>query len=298
MKKQVKGILMLLLATLIWGSTFIPQRMAMSGMPPFYFQAIRCTLAVLALIPVTMLLDRSKKDRKNYFQRWHDKKLWIGGVLCGLTLFFACNLQQIGLVDTDAGKSAFLTAMYIVIVPIIGIFLKKKPSKMIPLCVLLAVAGLYFLSCVGVTRISTGDLLLIGCALMFAVQITFVDIFAPQVDPVRLNLLQVAVCAVLSTIVAVTTETTTFEAVLGNWFPLCYAGILSMGVAYTMQIFGQLELEPASASLIMSLESVFAVVFGAIILHERMTGWEILGCVLLFIAVILSQIKLPAQSKE
>ena len=201
---------MLLLATLIWGSTFIPQRMAMSGMPPFYFQAIRCTLAVLALIPVTMLLDRSKKDRKNYFQRWHDKKLWIGGVLCGLTLFFACNLQQIGLVDTDAGKSAFLTAMYIVIVPIIGIFLKKKPSKMIPLCVLLAVAGLYFLSCVGVTRISTGDLLLIGCALMFAVQITFVDIFAPQVDPVRLNLLQVAVCAVLSTIVAVTTETTTF----------------------------------------------------------------------------------------
>ena len=289
---------MLLLATLIWGSTFIPQRMAMSGMPPFYFQAIRCTLAVLALIPVTMLLDRSKKDRKNYFQRWHDKKLWIGGVLCGLTLFFACNLQQIGLVDTDAGKSAFLTAMYIVIVPIIGIFLKKKPSKMIPLCVLLAVAGLYFLSCVGVTRISTGDLLLIGCALMFAVQITFVDIFAPQVDPVRLNLLQVAVCAVLSTIVAVTTETTTFEAVLGNWFPLCYAGILSMGVAYTMQIFGQLELEPASASLIMSLESVFAVVFGAIILHERMTGWEILGCLLLFIAVILSQIKLPAQSKE
>ena len=289
---------MLLLATLIWGSTFIPQRMAMSGMTPFYFQAIRCTLGVLALIPVTMLLDRSKKDGKNYFQRWHDKKLWIGGVLCGLTLFLACNMQQVGLVDTDAGKSAFLTAMYIVIVPIIGIFLKKKPSKMIPLCVLLAVAGLYFLSCVGVTRISTGDLLLIGCALMFAVQITFVDIFAPQVDPVRLNLLQVAVCAVLSAIVAVSTETTTFEAVLGNWFPLCYAGILSMGVAYTLQIFGQLELEPSSASLIMSLESVFAVVFGAIILSERMTGWEVLGCALLFVAVILSQIKLPAQSKK
>lgn len=286
---------MLLLATLIWGTTFIPQRMAMSSMPPFYFQAVRCTLAVFALIPVTMLLDRSKKDGKTYLQRWLDKKLWIGGVLCGLTLFFACNLQQIGLVDTDAGKSAFLTAMYIVIVPIIGIFLKKKPSKMIPLCVLLAVAGLYFLSCAGVTRISTGDLLLIGCALMFAVQITFVDIYAPQVDPVRLNLLQVAVCAALSTVMAVSTETTTFEAVLGNWFPLCYAGILSMGVAYTMQIFGQLELEPSSASLIMSLESVFAVVFGAIILHERMTGWEILGCVLLFVAVILSQINLPVK---
>lgn len=289
---------MLLLATLIWGSTFIPQRMAMSGMPPFSFQAIRCTLGVLALIPVTIILDLPKKDGKTYFSRWKDKKLWLGGVLCGLTLFLACNLQQVGLVDTDAGKSAFLTAMYIVLVPIIGIFLKKKPSKMIPLCVLLAVVGLYFLSCVGVTRISTGDLLLIGCAMMFAVQITFVDTFAPQVDPIRLNLLQVAVCAVLSAVVAISTETTTFEAVLGNWFPLCYAGILSMGVAYTMQIFGQLELEPSSASLIMSLESVFAVIFGAIILHERMNGWEFLGCGLLFVSVILSQIKLPSKNKE
>ena len=294
----MKGIFMLLLATLIWGTTFIPQRMAMSGMTPFYFQAIRSTLGVFALLPVTMLLDRSKKDGKTYLLRWKDKKLWLGGLLCGLTLFLACNLQQIGLVDTDAGKSAFLTAMYIVIVPIIGIFLKKKPSKMIPLCVLLAVAGLYFLSCVGVTRISTGDLLLIGCALMFAVQITFVDIFAPHVDPVRLNLLQVAVCAILSGVVAVTTETTTFEAVLGNWFPLCYAGILSMGIAYTMQIFGQLELEPSSASLIMSLESVFAVVFGAIILHERMTAWEFLGCGLLFVSVILSQVKLPEKTNK
>jgi drug/metabolite transporter (DMT)-like permease len=298
MKRQMKGIFMLLLATLIWGTTFIPQRMAMSGMTPFYFQAIRSTLGVFALLPVTMLLDRSKKDGKTYLLRWKDKKLWLGGLLCGLTLFLACNLQQIGLVDTDAGKSAFLTAMYIVIVPIIGIFLKKKPSKMIPLCVLLAVAGLYFLSCVGVTRISTGDLLLIGCALMFAVQITFVDIFAPHVDPVRLNLLQVAVCAILSGVVAVTTETTTFEAVLGNWFPLCYAGILSMGIAYTMQIFGQLELEPSSASLIMSLESVFAVVFGAIILHERMTAWEFLGCGLLFVSVILSQVKLPEKTNK
>lgn len=288
---------MLLLATLIWGSTFIPQRMAMSGMTPFYFQAVRCSLGVLALIPVTVFMDRSKKDGNNYFGRWKDKKLWLGGVLCGLTLFLACNLQQIGLVDTDAGKSAFLTAMYIVIVPIIGIFLKKKPSRMIPLCVLLAVAGLYFLSCVGVTRISTGDLLLIGCALMFAVQITFVDIYAPQVDPVRLNLLQVAVCAVLSCVMAVSLETTSFEAVLGNWFPLCYAGILSMGVAYTLQIFGQLELEPSSASLIMSLESVFAVIFGAIILQERMTGWEFLGCGLLFISVVLSQVRLPRKTK-
>ena len=288
---------MLLLATLIWGSTFIPQRTAMDSLTPFYFQSVRCTLGVIALTFVTVVLDRFKKDGKSYFQRWKDKKLWLGGLLCGLPLFLACNLQQIGLVDTDAGKSAFLTAMYIVIVPVIGIFLKRKPSKLIPFSVLLAVAGLYFLSCMGVTRISTGDLLLIGCAFMFAVQIIFVDIFAPQVDPVRLNLLQVAVCAILSTAMAVTTEKTTVEAVLGNWFPLCYAGILSMGVAYLMQIFGQRDLEPASASLIMSLESVFAVIFGVIILHEQMNGWEILGCILLFAAVVLSQIPLKEKQK-
>lgn len=292
MKKQLKGIIVLFLATLIWGSTFIPQRTAMETMTPFYFQAVRCTLGVIALIPVTVVLDQFKKDGKGYWGRWKDKKLWLGGLLCGVPLFLACNLQQIGLVDTDAGKSAFLTAMYIVIVPIIGIFLKKKPSKMIPVSVLLAVAGLYFLSCVGVPRISTGDLLLIGCALMFAVQITFVDIYAPKVDPVRLNLLQVAICAALSTVMAVTTETTTVDAVVGNWFPLCYAGILSMGVAYLMQIFGQRDLEPSSASLIMSLESVFAVIFGVIILHEEMHDWEILGCVLMFVAVVLSQIQI------
>ena len=287
---------MLLLATLIWGSTFIPQRIAMATMTPFYFQAVRCTLGVIALIPVTIVLDRFKKDGKGYFERWKKRRLWVGGLLCGVSLFLACNLQQFGLVDTDAGKSAFLTAMYIVIVPIIGIFLKRKPSKMIPFSVLLAVAGLSFLSFVGVPKVSTGDILLIICALMFAVQITFVDIYAPRVDPVRLNLLQVAVCAVLSTVMAVTTEKTTVDAVLTNWFPLCYAGILSMGVAYLMQIFGQRDLEPATASLIMSLESVFAVIFGVIILSEGMTDWQILGCILMFAAVILSQI--PTKEKH
>ena len=295
MNKQLRSSLVLILATLIWGSTFIPQRLAMAGMGPFTFQAIRFFLGVVAMVPITIAFDCRKKDGKSYFSRWADKKLWMGGILCGLPLFLACNLQQLGLVDTDAGKSAFLTAMYIVIVPIIGIFLKKKPSKMIPISVALAVAGLYFLSCVGVTRISLGDLLLIGCALMFAVQITFVDIYAGSVDPIRLNLLQAAVCTVLSTLVAIFTETTTWEAVIGNWFPLCYAGVLSMGLAYCLQIIGQRDLEPSAASLIMSLESVFAVLCGVLILHETMSFWEIIGCILLFTAVILSQIKLPSK---
>ena len=298
MNKKLRGSIILILATIIWGSTFIGQRVAMAQMGPFTFQAIRCCLAVAALIPVSAFFDRFKKDGSTFIKRWADPKLWKGGILCGITLFIACNLQQVGIVDTDAGKTAFLTAMYIVLVPIIGVFRKQTPSVMIPVSVVLAVAGLYFLSCVGVTRISTSDLLLIGCAVAFAFQITLVDIYVGQVDPVRLNTVQVAVCTLLSSIVAISTETVTWQAIGSCWLPLCYAGFMSMGAAYCMQIFGQKDLEPAGASLIMSLESVFAVLFGVVLLHETMTQWEILGCVLLFVAVILSQVSIPRKSKS
>lgn len=298
MGKQLRGSIMLLIATLIWGSTFIFQRLAMGGMGPFFFQATRCLLGVLVLLPVIWLFDRKKADGKTFLTRWLDKQLWLGGLLCGVPLFLACNLQTMALVDTDAGKAAFLTAMYIVIVPIIGIFMKNKPSILIPVSVLLAVAGLYCLSCVGVTSISVSDLLLIGCAVTFAVQITFVDIYAGKVDPLRLNAVQALVCTVLSAIFAFTTETVTWEAICGNWISIAYAGVLSMGAAYALQIMGQRDVEPAAASLIMSLEAVFAVLCGAIFLQEEMTKWEIVGCVLLFIAVILPQIPLPKKKKQ
>lgn len=298
MKKQFRGSICLLLATLIWGSTFVAQSVGMDHIGPFTFQAVRCVLAVIGLLPVIAIADRRKNDGKTFFSRWADKKLWKAGILCGIPLFLACNLQQLGLVDTDAGKSAFLTAMYIVIVPVFGIFLKKKPSKMIPVSVLLAVAGLYCLSCVGVTSISTGDLLLLGCAFMFAVQIIFVDIFAVSVDALRLNTIQALVCAVLSGIVMVFTETPTWRTITACWLPLAYAGFLSMGAAYSLQIIGQQHLQPSAASLIMSLESVFAVLCGCLILNETLTKWEILGCVLVFAAVILSQIPDKKAKKE
>lgn len=290
MKKQLRGSLSLLLATLIWGSTFVAQSVGMDHIGPFTFQAVRCLLAVIGLLPVVAIADRRKNDGKTFAARWCDKKLWKAGILCGIPLFLACNLQQLGLVDTDAGKSAFLTAMYIVIVPIFGIFLKKKPSKMIPVSVLLAVGGLYCLSCVGVTSISTGDLLLLGCALMFAVQIIFVDLFAVSVDPLRLNTIQALVGAVLSGIIMVFTEEPSWQTILPCWLPLCYAGFLSMGAAYSLQIIGQQYLQPTAASLIMSLESVFAVLFGCLLLKETLTEWEFLGCVLVFAAVVLSQL--------
>lgn len=297
MKKQLKGSLILLLATAIWGSTFIFQRLAAGGIGPFTFQASRCLLGALVLLPVIWLFDRKKQDGKTYLARWADKQLWLGGLLCGVPLFLACNLQQMGLADTDAGKSAFLTAMYIVIVPLIGILLKKKISVAIPISVGLAVAGLYFLSCVGVTAISISDLLLVACAVMFAVQITFVDIYASKVDPLRLNVAQVLVCTMLSAISAICfKEEISWQAISGNWIPIAYAGILSMGAAYGMQVVGQRDVEPATASLIMSMEAVFAVLCGVVFLHETMTKWEIIGCVLLFIAVILPQI--PAKTKK
>ena len=297
MKKKLKGSIFLLLATIIWGSAFVSQSVGMDHIGPFTFQAVRCLLAVLGLLPVILVTDRFKNDGKTFVSRWLDPKLWKAGLLCGIPLFLACNLQQVGLVDTDAGKSGFLTAMYIVIVPVIGIFLKKKPTVMVPISVGLAVVGLYFLSCMGVTRISVGDLLTLGCALMFAVQIIFIDLFANETDALRLNAIQALVCAVLTAGVMVFTEQPTLQSITACALPLAHAGFLSMGAAYALQILGQRDLEPTTASLIMSLESVFAAIFGALILGETMSGWELLGCVLVFAAVVLSQIPVKTKSR-
>lgn len=297
MNKKLKGSLFLLLATIIWGSAFVSQSIGMDHIGPFTFQAARCLIAVIGLLPIIAISDNRKADGKSFVGRWLDKKLWKAGLLCGIPLFLACNLQQMGLVDTDAGKSGFLTAMYIVIVPVLGIFRKKKITIMVPISITLATAGLYFLSCMGVTSVQIGDLLTLGCALMFAVQITFIDMFVQDVDVLRLNAIQAFVCTLLSAIVMIFVEEPTWSAVSACWIPLLHTGILSMGIAYALQILGQRDIEPTTASLIMSLESVFAVIFGALILKETMTAWEILGCVLVFIAVILSQIPIKAKNK-
>lgn len=294
MKKQIRGSLWLLLTTVIWGSAFVSQSVGMDHIGPFTFQAARSFLAVIALMPAIWIFDRAR-GKKNFWKSWLDKKLWKAGLLCGLALFFASNLQQLGLVDTGAGKSAFLTAMYIVLVPIIGLFRKKPFSPMIPISVVLAVCGLYCLT--GVSgAIVLSDMLLLGCALMFSVQITFVDIFSPSVDALRLNTVQVFVCSVLSAIIMAFTETPTWQGLTDCALPLAHAGILSMGVAYSTQIIGQKNLEPSTASLIMSLESVFALLFGWLLLGQGMSTWEGIGCVLVFAAVILSQINIKKKA--
>lgn len=287
MKKQFKGILCLLVATVIWGSTFIAQSVGMDYIGPFTFQAARSTLAVLFLLPVIFFFD---KDKKAYFKTWSDKKLWKTGILCGIALFIAAGLQQVGLQYTPAGKGGFITTMYVVLVPVLGFFLRKKVSMNVWISVALSVIGLYLLSCAGVTEINKGDLMMLGCALGFTVQITLVDELAGGLDGLRVNCIQTLVTAVLSAVAMFLTETPVWNDIIRCWFPLCYAGILSMGVAYSLQIIGQKHLDPTSASLIMGLESAFALFFGWLLLHEQLTSSELLGCGLVFVAVILSQL--------
>ena len=294
MNQKLKGIFSLLSATVIWGSAFIAQSVGMDYIEPFTFQAVRCFLAVLFLIPVIFLFDR---DKRAYFINWADPKLWKAGLFCGIALFAAGGLQQVGLVYTSAGKAGFITAMYIVLVPILGIFLKQKPSPAAWVSVALAVTGLYLLSCVGVTEINIGDICLVGCALFFAVQITLIDRMAGTLDGMRLNCIQSLVCSLLSAVTMAFFENPQTGNIVNCWLPLGYAGIFSMGIAYSLQIIGQKHVEPTPASLIMSLESVFAVLFGWLLLRETMAPHEIIGCGLVFSGVILSQIPFPKKKK-
>jgi drug/metabolite transporter (DMT)-like permease len=295
MKNKFRGSAYLLIATIIWGSAFVAQSMGMDHIGPFTFQTVRSIFALAGLLPIIFIADKS--SGKAFFAGWKSRKLWLGGALCAIPLFFATNLQQLALVTVDAGKSAFLTAMYIIIVPILGIFRKQKPSPIIPVCVLLAIGGLYCLSSVGASRLQFGDLCLLLCAFMFAVQIMLVDYLAPDVDGLRLNFVQCLFCAALSAVPMLLLETPNPEAISNCLVPLLYAGVLSMGIAYSLQIVGQKYLDSSTASLIMSLESVFAVLCGAIVLQERMTAWEILGCGLVFLAVVLAQLPFPRRQQ-
>ena len=292
MKNKLRGSLAILVATVIWGSAFIAQSVGMDYIGPFTFQTMRSVLAVPFLIVVIFLIERNPAKS---IEKWMQPELWKAGLPCGIALFIAAGLQQMGIVHTTAGKAGFITAMYIVLVPILGIFLHKKPPITSWIGVVLAVIGLYLLSCVGVSQVNIGDVYLLGCALGYAVQITLVDQMGSAVDGFRLNCVQSLFCGIFSGTVMFLTEEPVLSNILACWIPLVYAGIFSLGIAFSLQIIGQQHLEPTPAALIMSLESVFAVLFGWLLLHERMSAAELSGCVLVFIAVILSQV--PVKKK-
>lgn len=286
MKKQLSGVFALLGATVIWGSAFIAQSVGMDKIGPFTFQAVRCFLAVVFLFPASALFSKGKP----FWKSWADPALWRSGIICGLALFAASSLQQIGLVYTDAGKAGFLTAMYIVFVPFLGLFVGQRPGRNALLSLIPAIVGLYLLSCTSVSGINKGDVLLLLCAVAFSVQILLIDRHCAGLDGLKLNCIQALVVAVLSVPWALLTETVDASLIASCWLPLGYAGVLSMGVAYTLQIVGQKRVAPSAAALLMSLESVFAALFGWLLLHETMTRAEELGCALVFAAVVISQL--------
>lgn len=291
--RKIKSILLLLTATVIWGSAFIAQSVG-NTIGPFTFQTVRCFLAVVFLVAASFVIDKARG--RSFMAGWQDNMLWKTGLLCGLALFVAASLQQVGLIYTDAGKAGFITAMYIVLVPVCGLFFKQRPPLSALAAIAVAVVGLYLLSCVGVTEINRGDIMVTGCALAFAVQITLVDRFAADLDGVRLNCIQILICGLLS-LPFVISERPVLSEIVQYWGPLVFAGVLSMGVAYTLQIMGQKDLEPTPASLIMSLESVFAAIGAWLILHEQMTPAELAGSALVFAAVIISQIPTKKQHR-
>lgn len=292
-KKQLQSSLLLLLTAMIWGTAFVAQSVAMDYIEPFTFNAIRFLLGGVVLLPLIALQSRKERSTET-----GDKKLlWKGGILCGIVLCIASAFQQLGIQGTTVGKTGFITALYIVLVPVFGVFLHKKAGIRLWLSVLVAIFGLYLL-CMNTEHFSINhyDVILLLCAASFAVQILCVDHFSPKVDPVKLSCIQFLVCSLLSFLMMVLTEHPSMAAVMTAWQPILYAGILSCGVAYTLQVVAQTSLNPVIASLIMSLESVISAIAGWLVLGQHLSGREIAGCVVMFAAIILAQ--LPSKTAK
>lgn len=291
--RQARGVLLLVLTALIWGTAFVAQSLGMESLEPLTFNAARDILAAAALSPLAFFLWKRGKTRGEV-KPGSFKTLLVGGSLCGVALCAAMALQQIGIVSTTVGKAGFLTALYIVLVPIAGFFVGKRTPVTVWIGVVIAVAGTYLLSVTESFSIGVGDLFCILCAAGFTLHILLVDRFSPLVNGVALSAMQFLVAGILSTIIAFIFETPSFPAITESLGPLLYTGLLSSGVAYTLQVVAQRDTPPAVASLVMSLESVFAALSGWLILSQSMSPREALGCVLVFTAVILAQ--LPAKS--
>lgn len=291
MKQQIKSSLILLLTATIWGVAFVAQSVGMEYIGPFTFNAIRCVLGGLVLIPVILVLKKKKEIGAENQEKEDKKTLWAGGIACGVILCIASNLQQFGIMEASVGKSGFFTALYIVMIPVIGIFIGKRPGIKLWFCVALAVVGMYLL-CMkdGSFTIERADIMLLLCALAFSFHILVVDYFSPKVDGVKMSCIQFFVCGVLSAVGMLFTEAPDISNIQAAWLPLLYAGLLSCGVGYTLQIVGQKGINPVIASLIMSLESVISALAGWVILGQVLSPKEILGCVLMFVAIIITQI--------
>lgn len=292
MKKSfVKNIIFPIVAALIWGTAFVAQSVGAEHVPPFAFNAARGVVAVVALSVILLVWNMIKKRRGDVEKPSGGmRSLIIGGICCGVMLSIATNLQQVGLGETDAGKASFITALYIVLVPILGLFLRRRASVTTAVSVAIAVVGLYLL-CVGDSfTVQGSDVYVLICAFCFAIHILVIDFFAPKTDGIALSLVQFIVMTLSSAILSAIFEQPTVEGILAALGQILYVGIFSSGVAYTLQILAQKGSDPTVVTLLLSLESVFGALAGAIILHEVMSGREYIGCALMLCAVMLAQI--------
>ncbi len=321
MKSSVRNPILLLLTAVIWGVAFVAQSVGMDYVGAFTFNFTRCIIGGLVLIPCIFFLDWLKQREKgntlpgesignssadaeimnetgtsgNLGRMQGQKTLFAGGICCGIALCVASNLQQFGIKYTTVGKAGFITAMYIVLVPLFGVFLKKRIGLKVWISVMLAVAGLYLLCITEGLSLGWGDFLVLLCAVVFSIHILVIDYFSPKVDGVKMSCIQFFVCGLISGVGMLIWEKPDIHAILQAWLPILYAGVMSCGVAYTLQIVGQKGMNPTVASLILSLESVVSVLAGWILLGQRLSARELSGCALMFAAIILAQ--LPQKEK-
>jgi len=292
--KQAIGVLELLLTALIWGTAFVAQSVGMEHIGPYTFNAARFFVGGLVLIPIVLVVKRTDRQEKSAEEkRLYRKNTIIGGICCGVVLCLASTFQQIGIQYTTVGKAGFITALYIVIVPLLGLFLKKKVTWLVWISTGMAVIGFYLLSISGKVTMNQGDIAVLICAVLFSVHILVVDYFSPKADGVGISCIQFWISAIISAGLMVIFENPQMQEVLAAAKPILYAGIMSCGVAYTLQIIGQKHVEPTIASLLMSLESVFSVLAGWVLLGQVLSIKELAGCALVFTAVILAQIPVP-----
>lgn len=288
MKRELKASIMLFATAIIWGLAFVAQAAGMEHLGPLSFTASRCFVAVVFLyLTYKFFMMKSASYREEKFDM---KRTLVGGSICGLVFTIAINLQQVSLIYTTAAKASFLTALYIVFIPVIGLFFGRRPSVKIIICIFLAMVGTYLLSINGGLKINRGDLIVILSALVFAIHILLLTKYSTNTNAVLVSLVQFAVCGVISLVGALVLEDISMEAILKSQATILYVGILSSGVGFTIQLMALKDLEPVVASMICSLESVFGALFGWLILSQEMTEREIFGAIVIFLATIFAQV--------
>lgn len=294
-KSSLKNSLLLLLTATIWGIAFVAQSVSMDYVGGFTFNASRFIIGAVVLVPVILFFDQKSAKTGSTSSisnapAQSRRNLIVGGIACGVCLCLASNFQQFGIKYTTVGKAGFITACYIVIVPILGLFLGKKCSRYIWIAVAMSLVGLYLLCITDGFSIGKGDILVLICALLFSVHILVVDHFSPKADGVKLSCIQFLTCGILSAIPALIFEQPDLSSICKAWQPILYAGVMSSGVGYTLQIIGQKDMNPTVASLILSLESCISVIAAWIILGQQLSARELFGCVIMFAAIILAQL--------